>query len=152
VVTAVEDDIREIASSIWETLFTKPLTRGTDGMQLEEQVVTGCVQINGAWTGAVMLQCDADLAAVLAGELFRSESATSEEVRDTIGELTNMLAGNIKALLPEPSQISLPAVAFGADYALSVLGTTELAVVPFRCDEAPLLVSLLHGTAAQQHE
>jgi len=143
----LDDDIREIATSIWETLFTVPLDRGIDTEQLSDPVVTGCVHIDGAWHGAVMLQCSEGLAGVLAGELFRSEAPTSDEVRDTIGELTNMLAGNIKALLPEPSRISLPAVAFGADYDLSVMGTGAVAPVPFRCGGSPLVVTLLQSTA-----
>lgn len=146
--TALDDDIREIAASIWETLFTVPLDRGAGQEQMSDPVVTGCVHIDGAWHGAVMLQCGGALAGLLAGELFRSAAPTPDDVRDTIGELTNMLAGNIKALLPEPSRISLPAVAFGADYALTVRGTGAVATVPFECGGSPLVVTLLQSTAA----
>ena len=66
-----------------------------------------------------------------------------DDVRDALGELANMLGGNIKALLPAPSQISLPAVAIGSDYELSVVGTGEVARVAFTCDGQPLLVTLL---------
>lgn len=146
--TALDDDIREIAASIWETLFSVPLQSGSDGEDLSGTVVTGCVHIEGAWNGAVMLHCSEALAGVLAGELFRSSAPTPDEVRDTIGELTNMLAGNIKALLTEPSRISLPAVAFGADYDLTVMGTDALATVPFRCDGSAVVVTLLQRREA----
>jgi CheY-specific phosphatase CheX len=53
-------------------------------------LITGCVHIDGAWNGAVMLQCPQSLAERLAGELFGSDTTTSpEEVQDTVGELTN---------------------------------------------------------------
>lgn len=139
----VDDDIREIAVSIWETLFSVALERGAEGERAADPVVTGCVHIDGAWHGAVMLHCGVELAGLLAGELFRTPTPTPDEVRDTIGELTNMLAGNIKALLPEPSRISLPAVAFGADYDLRVMGTTTVAAVPFRCSDSTVVVTLL---------
>lgn len=141
--TALDDDIREIAMSIWETLFSRPLEDGAVGEELGEPVVTGCVHIDGSWRGAVILQYGEQLAALLAGELFRSEAPTSEEVLDTIGEVTNMLAGNIKALLPQPSGISLPTVAVGGDYALTVVGTQVVNTVGFRCGEMPLLVTVL---------
>ena len=32
------------------------------------------------------------------------------EVVDALGELTNMIGGNVKSLLPAPSQLSLPMV------------------------------------------
>lgn len=139
----MDDDIREIAVSIWETLFTHPLTAAAQTEPMSAPAVTGCVHIEGEWNGAVMLQCDSVLAATLAGELFQSSTPSSDEVRDTVGELTNMLAGNIKALLTEPSRISLPTVALGEDYALTVVGTTAISTVALRCDDAPLLVTLL---------
>lgn len=145
----MDDDIREIATSIWETLFSVPLQAADSRVQVDAQVVTGCVQIEGAWNGAVMLQCGSDLAGRLAGELFRSEAPSPDDVRDTIGELTNMLAGNVKALLPEPSRISLPTVAFGNDYAITVLGTKPVATVSFTCTDAPLVVTVMQGTAAE---
>lgn len=144
----VDEDIREIAASIWETLFSLPLTSEPDAGAMSEPVVTGCVHIEGEWNGAVMLQCDSALAGTLAGELFRSPMPSPDEVRDTVGELTNMLAGNIKALLAEPSRISLPTVALGADYALTVVGAEPISVVAFRCADAPLLVTLLQRQPA----
>jgi chemotaxis protein CheX len=106
--------------------------------------MTGCIQIDGAWNGAVMLQLPRRLAEQLSSELFQQEGPTSsEDLHDTVGELTNMLAGNIKALLPEPSRISLPTVAHGADYDLRVMGTAVEATVGFVCLDQPLLVTLL---------
>lgn len=146
----MDDDIREIAASIWETLFSVPLQPAADHVQVDAaQVVTGCVQIDGAWNGAVMLQCGAELATRLAAELFRADAPGPDDVRDTIGELTNMMAGNVKALLPEPSRISLPAVAFGNDYAITVLGTKPVATVAFTSADAPLVVTVLQGAAGQ---
>lgn len=138
----MESEIREIAGSIWETLFTLPLDPAPDAGPLGEPAVTGCVTIDGAWQGAVMLSCERQLADRLAGQLFRSGTPSVEEVRDAMGELTNMLAGNVKALLPGPSRISLPSVAVGGDYDLSVVGTVRRAVVHFRCDGSTLQVSV----------
>ena len=143
----VDEDIREIAVSIWETLFTSPLEGGAANGALGDPVVTGCVHIDGSWHGAVMLQYGEKLAGQLAGELFRSDAPTSEEVLDTIGELTNMLAGNIKALLPQPSGISLPTVAVGADYAMTVMGTRIVNTVGFQCAGLPVLVTVHQSTA-----
>jgi chemotaxis protein CheX len=141
---AVEDDVCEIATSIWEAYFSVPLERAGPEVHVNDPAVTGCVTIDGAWYGAVMLSCERALAGSLTAELFHSgEPATEEEVRDTVGELTNMLAGNIKALLPGPVRISLPAVAMGGDYDLTVVGTTESVVVRFSCGDGTLKVSLL---------
>lgn len=147
--TDAEQDIVEIAQSIWETLFSAPLTSVPAGVALPDaDVMTGCIHIDGAWNGAVMLQLPQALAEQLSAELFQQEGpTTSEELDDTVGELTNMLAGNIKALLPEPSRISLPTVAHGADYDLRVMGTEVEATVAFVCLDSPLVVTLLRSLA-----
>ena len=148
--TDVRSDINEIAQSIWETLFSFPLESADVSLPDDVTLMTGCVQIEGAWNGAVTLQCTQELATALAGELFGPDATTTaDEVRDTIGELTNMLAGNIKALLTEPSRISLPAVAFGGDYDLSIIGTQEVATVGFRCAGTPILVTLLQKVESE---
>jgi chemotaxis protein CheX len=143
---ATEEDLCEIAVSIWESLFTVPLQRVPAEPAIPGPVMTGCVTIEGAWDGAVMLTCERSLAAVLAAELFEPEqSVTEADVRDTVGEVTNMLAGNFKALLAPPSHISLPTVAVGAHYDLTVVGTRQMMVVRFRCGDGLLQVSVHQG-------
>ena len=144
--TTVEDDVCAIAKSIWQTLFTAPLQRAGPEAQVRDPAVTGCVTVDGAWHGAIVLSCERALAGSLAAELFRSGAAATEaEIRDTIGELTNILAGNIKALLPGPVRISLPAVAMGGDYDFTVVGTMPVAAVRFRNGDGALEVSVLVG-------
>jgi len=79
---------------------------------------------------------------------------TPEEVTDALGELANMIGGNVKALLPEPCRISLPAVADGMDYRLSVPGARPVTAVTWSCESEPLMVRLLErriaGSAAAQ--
>jgi chemotaxis protein CheX len=64
-------------------------------------------------------------------------------VRDALGELTNMVAGNVKAMLPQPSAISLPTVAFGRHYDITVVGTRLVASVSFTSETHPFVVSLV---------
>jgi len=39
-----------------------------------------------------------------------AEEVTSDEIGDALGELANVLGGNVKAMLPAPSTMSLPTV------------------------------------------
>lgn len=147
-VRTIEVDIEEIIGIIWTSLSDLPLKRVDHAQLAEEPAVTGFVSIDGAWDGAVMVRCPMTLATSLTTAMFRATSPPSfDDVRDALGELTNMVAGNVKALLPSPCNLSLPAVALGTDYALSVLGTTSLARVSFMCDDSPLVVTLLQRSA-----
>jgi|SRR5579859_94311 len=142
----ISADIEDITRTIWATLFDLPLElRDAGELGPESSSVTSCVQIDGAWHGALVLKCPMALAQTLTAQMFQTDELVPdlEEVRDALGELANVVGGNVKALLPAPSQISLPAVAIGSDYELSVIGTSEVASVSFSCDGHPLLVTLL---------
>lgn len=146
----ISADIESITRMIWSTLFDLTLEVGHADATGEGSSVTSCVQIDGAWRGALVMTCPMALAQTLAHQMFQAESGPSlDDVRDALGELANMLGGNLKALLPAPSQISLPAVAIGSNYELSVVGTSEVASVVFSCDTQPLLVTLLQRSVAE---
>ena len=146
--TLHDADIEDITQSIWTTLFEVPIERGGDAAIAAESTVTSIVHIEGAWHGAVVLRCPLPLAVTLTSVMFQSTSEPGfDEVRDALGELTNMLAGNLKALLPEPSTLSLPAVALGSDYEFGVTGTTLITTVPFTCVGQPLVVLLVQRSS-----
>lgn len=145
--TTIEEDIREIARTIWASLFELTIEPGPDPAGAVQAEVTSLVHIDGAWQGAVVVQCEMSLATALSQAMFQSTDAPSfADVCDALGEITNMLAGNLKALLPEPSVLSLPAVARGSDYEVAVPGTTVAATVPLVCNGQPLVVRLLERT------
>jgi chemotaxis protein CheX len=143
-VLATGTDIEDITRTIWATLFDLGLERSAANGAGTGPTVTSCVHFEGDWNGALVLTCPMALARTLTEQMFRGETAPDlDEVRDALGELANMLGGNVKPLLPGGSQISLPAVAVGSDYELRVIGTSEVARASFTCDGHPLLVTLL---------
>ena len=74
----------------------------------------------------------------------RAEREVSlDDVRDALGEITNMIGGNVKALLPTPSRLSLPTVVEGADYAVTVPRTKPAGVVSFRTGTEMLVIRIL---------
>jgi chemotaxis protein CheX len=144
--TEIEAEIDDITRTIWGTLFDLPLNRARPSPLGAQTVLTGCVQIVGRWRGAVMLRCPMSLACTLAEQMFRSGSAPAvDDVRDALGELTNVIAGNVKALFPGTAQLSLPAVAVGSDYDLGVVDAGAVTTVAFTCDGQPLIVTLFEG-------
>lgn len=76
---------------------------------------TLCVQITGTWMGLVTINCPEPLAHKIAEIMFQMAPGTAgqEELQDALGEITNMIGGNIKALMPPPCNLSLPIVAVG---------------------------------------
>jgi chemotaxis protein CheX len=67
------------------------------------------------------------------------------ELVDAIGEIANMTGGNVKALLPGPSVLSLPEVAAGTAAAVPGRPVSRLA---FAVDSSPLVVAVVEGDGA----
>ena len=66
-----------------------------------------------------------------------------EDLRDALGELTNMVGGNIKTLLPGSEFISLPTVIEGSDYGVARLDSDIVARAQATSEGLPLQVVLL---------
>jgi chemotaxis protein CheX len=148
-----EPELTEITERVWASLVDVPLLPrqpGQPALVPGARTFTGCVQITGAWEGAVTVHCSEALAKLLTAAMFMvdPEDTSTEEVADALGELANMVGGNVKALLPEPCRISLPAVADGMDYRLSVPGARPVTAVTWTCQGEPLMVRLLERRTA----
>lgn len=141
---SLESDIESIAHAIWESLLGLPIdVDGGSGLG-EDSQTTCLVHLQGAFRGAVMIECPEALGALLTAAMLQSEGpADAAEMTDALGELANVFAGNIKALLAQPSSISLPTVAFGPSYEIGVVGATVVARVSFVCEGHPLVVTIL---------
>jgi hypothetical protein len=115
VITALLDEatIQEIADQAWaalvgeeEVLVPLPGETGPDAL-------SSWVEIVGPWTGTVVLTCDRDTAEELTRALLREHAPAeleAEDVTDALGELANVVGGNVKAVLPGPSVLGLPEV------------------------------------------
>ncbi len=92
----------------------------------------------------MFLQVGADHAQAAAEAMFDADpgSLSEQEVSDALGELTNMVGGNIKSLVPAPSKLSLPSVSEDVNYTVRVPGAVLLSRVALLCSDAPVLVSV----------
>jgi CheY-specific phosphatase CheX len=72
----------------------------------------------------VLLECGHALACDFTSRLISIPlpAKVDDDVRDSIGELANMLGGNFKALLPRGTSLSTPSVVDGSDYHLRICG------------------------------
>ena len=87
------------------------------------------------WAGTGGLQCDANVACILASRFMMSElDNVNGEVMDSFGELTNMIIGNFKTQLESylgPMALSIPAVIYGKQFSTRSPGHEAWTVVPF---------------------
>jgi chemotaxis protein CheX len=147
--TLEEKQVSEAVESIWSTMLGLEATpaSGTAAKAPKLTTLTGCIQITGAWQGAIKLECSGSVARRVAAIMFNIDACdvTGDEINDAVGELTNIVGGNIKSLLPEPSQLSMPAVTEGTDYLFIVPNSRPMAHLSFFCEGKPFHVTILES-------
>ncbi len=142
----LEEEILEITEATWQSILGLDIRPRAlpASMGLAAGYLTGKVEISGAWTGAVLLHGSRELAAAAASVIFSHEdgAGTEQDSLDAMYELTNIIGGNIKSLLPEPCQLSIPCVEPTTDEHLQIPGLERVSELVFDCQDQPLFVSV----------
>jgi len=138
------EHVAEVAGAVWDSFLGLPLQRTQEQPEPASGGMSGVVTISGAWRGAVVLQCSPEHAAEAAEAMFAAEpgSLSPAEVADALGELTNMVGGNLKNLLPEPSTLSIPSVSGGGDSQVFVPAARPVLEVPLQSGASVVRVVL----------
>ena len=142
----LEQEILEITETTWQSMLgldihpcALPASMGAVAGYL-----TGKVEISGSWTGAVLLHGSRELAEAAAALIFAHEpgGGSEQDSLDAMYELTNIIGNNIKSLLPEPCQLSLPCVKATTEEQLRIVGMERMSELVFDCQNQPLFVSV----------
>lgn len=127
----------DITENVWTGFLDIPLAQAPGAPGVCECAAS--VAIEGAWNGSVVVCCSRELAQRVAATMFHCDTDELREAlwSDALGEIANIIGGNIKATLPAPSRLGLPR--FHTDWPAPQQGLA----VGFRSDGEPLHVLLL---------
>jgi len=107
--------IVEITQEIWASVLEDAGELVAEPLDLKhpDDAVLAFIEITGHWQGSVRISSSLRIARHIAAGMFgKSESdVQDDELSDAVGEFTNIVGGNIKALFPAPCNLSLPGVA-----------------------------------------
>lgn len=138
-----KEQLTRLTEEIWSSML------GIDLQSVEQapaigKKVSACVQILGEWEGAVRLDCSEALARLAAATFVGAEPPEVEpdQIRDAAGELANMTGGSFKTLLPKPCKLSLPSVADGDNFSLTIPESKLVLESVFTAECGVLVVSV----------
>lgn len=142
-----EEEISQFVTDIWSTFLNLKVSTTDQDFKPNGKgnTLAGCVQITGEWQGSVTLYAPKEIGRRIAAIMYSldEKKVEDQQIQDVIGEITNVLAGNIKSILPAPCSISLPCVAV-TDFNLHHPGSEMLSAVNFTCEERTFLVVMHH--------
>jgi CheY-specific phosphatase CheX len=86
--------------------------------------LTAAVHLSGEWNGAVLVECDHVQACRFAAHFLSIPLPrdVDDVVRDVLGELANMIGGNLKCVLQRGIVLSSPVIVEGADCSVRIPG------------------------------
>ncbi len=111
---ANEEDMNDIVVSVFE---------GAAGVELGGSACTGMVRgdsysaevrLSGDWQGVLQVHVSQNLAREVAGTMLHRQHQWLDEtsVMDAMGEIANMIAGNLRPLVDGARQVGIPVVRY----------------------------------------
>jgi chemotaxis protein CheX len=137
--------VGQIVESVFITMLNLEVLPGQEPWSPSNDQLTSAVHLSGEWNGAVLLECNRWQACRFAGRFLSMDppESVNDDVRDVLGELTNMIGGNMKSAVTTGLTLSMPCVTDGSDYGLRVCGSEVQDRLGFECVEGPFWVTLL---------
>jgi len=139
------DDLARIVESVFLTMMDLQAAPSEAPWTHAPDTITSAVHFVGAWRGAALVECNARQACQFAARFMGIEmpAAVDDDVRDVMGELANMVAGNLKSLLPRGVDLSMPSVVEGSDYSVHVCGVNAVERMTFSCSAGDFRITLI---------
>ena len=106
--------------------------------------VSGVVGITGEASGSLSISFTEECICNIVSNMFGEKvEEVNDEVRDAVGEITNMISGGARAELQEAGitmQGAIPTVITGKNHSISHMATGPVIAIPFTTDAGPFVV------------
>jgi hypothetical protein len=104
------DQLDEIVIRVWRRLMDETLTSATANTGVSGCTIVASISVSEGWRGTIFLCCARRTADRLAAALHdrAPEQIDAVDRGDAVGELLNVVAGNLRYALPSGSRFDLP--------------------------------------------
>jgi chemotaxis protein CheX len=156
VVEVNENDLAEMVEQVWLSYLDpeglNPLIPTYDEHQPSE--VYSSVSITGSWSGHVVYACSIVAArhAAAAFLAMEREEVSEDDLSDVLGELANIVGGNVKAMLPPGCFLSLPQVVLAPEATTKYPNAARISGVYGLWDGEPVNVSMWQSRSDMKEE
>ena len=151
-----ENDLAEMVEQVWVSYLdpegVNPLVPTGDAAQPSE--VHSSVSISGSWTGHIVYASSLTAGRRAAGAFLAMgpDEVSEEDLSDVLGELANIVGGNVKAMLPPGALLSLPQVVLAPEATARYPNTERISGVYGVWEGEPVSISMWHSRGEKQEE
>jgi chemotaxis protein CheX len=145
----ISDKIIESAKEIFSSMVMMEIAVNgelTVNSPALHESISGVIGLAGTHKGVLAIHIPNKVAmAITSAFLGMDVEEINEDVEDAVGELANMLGGNVKSILSEKGRdisLSLPSTITGQEYDFQPTKEAERIIIPFRCDAGEFSIDL----------
>jgi len=145
----ITDKMIEATVEIFTTMVMMDISvAGEPSKELGQlkNTITGMVGLAGTYKGVLAVHIPRHVAlAITSSFLGMDVDEMNEDVQDAIGEIANMLGGNVKTTLSDSGkdiQLSLPSTISGDEYSFISQNQGEKVIIPFQAPDGIFHVEL----------
>jgi len=151
----LQEVLSPIVVDIWSSILALDVSeRDGSAEHPSGATIAGCVHLAGEPPAAVVIECTDAVARHAAATMFDTDPTLVSEadIRDAVGELANMAAGNLKAALPDSYQLCTPTVIIGSDFRTHLPGSERIAESVFDSAVGAFVVSVYEQSPAPKRQ
>lgn len=145
----LQKHITDSTTEIFETMIMLDINAGDPVVEKINSFkcsVSGVIGLAGSCKGMLAIHLPDKVAMEITGSFLGVDvTEVDDDVTDAIGELANMVAGNIKMILDEAGNnvtVSIPSCVHGDEYTMDSVCDSERVVIPFNIESGQFLVEL----------
>lgn len=144
-VQIVPSELVEIVESVFGTMMNLVTAVATTQWSPDHNRLTAAVHLAGEWNGAVLFECAPAQACRFTGRFLSMDPPDNVDdvVRDVLGEIANMIGGNLKCVLMRGIHLSIPSVREGCARGTSSRLTRVRERLAFQCEDGWFWVSVV---------
>lgn len=141
--TIDEEILQQVVNDVCSGMLGLDMERSEEFNCEDTDALSAIIRISGGWDSLVQVLTPRKTAIVIASNMFAmGEDELSEaEIRDAVGEIVNMVGGNLKGIVEGESSLSLPCVGESNGCAPFDSSFSGLSVFN-RCQGDPFIVRL----------
>ena len=141
------EDLQSVVGSVFATMMGLEVWPCDQPCPASAGMLTAAVYLTGEWTGAACVHVEPAQACGFTGHFLGMPAPDDicDDVRDVMGEIANMIAGNLKCTLSPGIRVSIPSVTDGPGYSLRVCGAHVVCRMGFDTSTGPFWISLIEA-------
>ncbi|MEC8557446.1 MAG: chemotaxis protein CheX [Planctomycetota bacterium] len=107
------DQVTQMTNDLFDSMLGMHISGGDVSEAAPPQDwIQSKVQIQGAWNGELRVVASGELSAAIARAMFGSEAENlvEQEILDALGEVANVIGGNVKGHVDQDCDLTLPEI------------------------------------------